>query len=486
MRIQISFTFVCILTHSREDGDRDLLLRQAITNSTGPNQKESYDPFPLSEREDGEKINPLKDTSWGHKENVVLEDIYIKDKSHLLETEGGDVKQEKMSDKGESSSSWSPTDSGLHSTSTDNTNAFNSTPSVLSSDKCSKSSGSGYTSGDLCLPDSTTDSVEAFGVVASPQSKNSQPGLDSLASWTSPKDGTSIDTNSATPPSVFSESVSIGGENTPAPLPDNGMHQSASFSHYQGGGGGGGCGLSSHHQERPVFSANGSQASGDSSYISQNHGATDMHTMGPRVSSSLSNGQELLAQNGQTTSCNVNTDFAGFPQQQPSQQSGTSNKQLYQLLSQQPLPNPNPAPGYHRQPVEISPSYPCTYQNMATFKSEYSVEASNGLSAKLPPWNGISRKENVIDFSHHHHVPNSAQAGFDFPQRQHEIPIAANGNHCAQGVWPVEASTLPQLTDEDMKMLDCFNEASPTRECLPYPQALSMASGNGHAPVNGH
>ena len=48
---------------SKEDGDKDLELQQAITDG-GSNIKSdgdhAHDPFPLSEREDGKAVNPLR------------------------------------------------------------------------------------------------------------------------------------------------------------------------------------------------------------------------------------------------------------------------------------------------------------------------------------------------------------------------------------------------------------------------------------------
>ena len=231
-----------------------------------------------------------------------------------------------------------------------------------------------------------------------------------------------------------------------------------------------------------MFSVNGNQVSSDVSFISQIN-ETGQHKAVRSNAPSASSHVGLMAQNGHVGSESITTDsFSSFPRQPPNQQqsgTGSNNKSLYQLLSQQPLPNSNSAPSY-QQPLEIPPNYPSGYQNMAV-KNKYAVDASNKFATELPPWNGMGREGSMGSYNQHYHHPMATpvQARLDFVQ-QNELSFA-NGNPCAQGVWPEETNALPQLTDEDMKMLDCFNEAPPTADCLPYPQVMPMAGGSRSA-----
>ncbi len=412
----------CLVFYSKEDGDRDLKIRQAITDSAIPHQKgmnQSYDPFPLTEREDGAMVNPLKETSWGHKENVEMKDVLVKEHTHLVEKEAVVVKEETSSSAGasllaessdltSSHSEWSHSDSGLHSNGSNGTTAFSSASSIFSS---SKNSASFKPSSDVvehCLPDSTTDNdiIETSG-----KGSSNQMVSESIVCWDSPSNGVGGSEHSLTPPSVFHEEPASS-----APL----LTTSHSISY-------------SPHQNGSASSGSVGQATAAAtSYMPQGlqHSVTtEPFTPEPRQFMPMGTPGFGSFGGGSGTS-------------QPQ-----SGGQLYQLLSKQPPQSQLGGVATGNTIYGNSAGYANggNYQSFSS-KGIHFTDPANGISNKLPAWNGIETEFHV------HSIPQqplSVSTGF------------VNGANSVQPSWQPDVDPLPQLTDEDMRILDCFNETTP-------------------------
>ena len=130
-------------THSKEDGEKDLQIRQTITSKLKGIQEgsvHSYDPFPLDERAEGRNVNPLPATSWHHKKELPIEYLLVKTENFSPSTDDSPP----VVDSSESSSSSSRFDVSM-----ENLSPVNQAISLLKT----------YKSRNVVqdLPDSTTD-----------------------------------------------------------------------------------------------------------------------------------------------------------------------------------------------------------------------------------------------------------------------------------------------------------------------------------------